>query len=300
MNQEISGYIITGYELKLYCKLLKTNIGKPDYKCVISFGTGMKKFCLTALYDESKPTEIYIDRVDNNELCLVDVKLSDYQRGTVKLIKIALFTMSSFFPNVTKFKLYDDSQLYCESNSKLYKLSLSYDYILKYNLTWYQQHFHAQLPNNSFNNSPSIMAIYLNSLKVLDEPILDYSLMLNRFNIIENYKKEYEMSNTPREFINNLRIKFGKRYCHEVGKWLNQYMIKLQIKLLSEFWYIPSSNIDSVPNYTIQKLPNNNVKKILNGGKSTTKKRNKNSYRIISDSNFTDSFMGTYSEYNSH
>jgi hypothetical protein len=249
----------------------------------------MKKFCLTAIYKGVKPTEIYIDRVENNDLCLLNGKLSDYEKGTVKLIKVALFVMKSLFPDVTKYTLHDDSQLYCDKSSFLFKLSMSYDYILKYNETWYQKNFNAELPE-------SLMTMYNNSLKVLDEPITDYALIVNMFPQFSEYKSEYESSSTPRKFISLLRKKLDREFCFKVGKWLNQYMVSLQIKLLAENWYINAANIKNVPNFSMTHMDSNNANRILNGGGRTRKNNKRIGYKIKSDSAFTENCVGYYDE----
>jgi hypothetical protein len=309
---QTSGYIITGYDMKLYCKLTESNIDQLNYKCVISFGTGMKKWCITALYDKQKPNELYIDRVENNDLCTIDTKLRNYEKGTIKVVKIALCVLKQLFPDVTKLSLHDDSQIYCDEKNKIFKLSLSYDYILKYNESWYQKLFSAELPgfiSKKYTNtgkyptiiseSDSLMEKYTSSLKELDEPIMDYSLIINIFPLFSEYKVVYESSSTPREFINTLRKTLKNDFCFKVGKWLNQYMLFLQIKLSPEYWYISATNIEKVPNFTMTKLDNSNTRRILSGGSNKTRKNvKKTGIRIISDSNFTDTVLGSYDEYN--
>lgn len=306
-----TGYIITGYDIKVYCKLTETNIEEPNYKCVISFGTGMKKWCITALYDNTKPTEIYIDRVENNDLCLIGGKLHNYEKGTVKLVKVALYTIKYLFPDINKINLHDDSQIYCDETNKMFKLSLSYDYILKYNESWYQKNFSAELPgfiskeymngikfSKIISEPDTLMEKYCISLKELDTPIMPYPLIINIFSQFSEYKDEYESSNTPREFISALRKKLKNDFCFKVGKWLNQYMLFLQIKLSPEYWYIQTKNIVSVTNFTINKLSSNNTQRILNGGKRNKTQKNKKGIRLVSDSNLTDSFIGVYGDSN--
>jgi hypothetical protein len=310
-STKLRGYTITGYNINTYCKITESAINTPDYKCVLSFGGGMKKFCLVALYDAHKPDEIYIDRVENNDLCVIEGKLHNYEKGTIKLVKIALYVIKYFFPNIKKLTLNDNSQIYCEETSRLFKLSLSYDYIVKYNESWYQKNFKAELPgfiskdyitNSKYPiikaDTDSLMYSYNESLKGLDENIIPYNLILNIFPQFSDYKNEYESSKTPREFINKLRKKLGSQFCFIVGKWLNQYMILLRVKLHPESWYILTSNIEPVPNFKITPLSNGNTKRILDGGRRKTHKNNKNiGYRIISDSNFRENMVGFYDEY---
>jgi hypothetical protein len=308
---KITGYVTTGYDIKIYCKMTETNIGQPNYKCTISFGGGMRKFCLTAMFDNKKPTEIYIDRVDNNDLCTIDTKLRNYEKGTIKLVKTALYAIKQLFPQVTKLTLFDDSQILCNESNRAFKLSLSYDYILKYNESWYQKQFNAELPgiiskkykkNTVFpdiiSEPESLMDKYTISLQVLDEPIMDYSQIINSYPQFSEYEEEYKVATTPREFINLLRKKLGGEFCFKVGKWLNQYMVSLRIKLYAEEWYIPISNIYIVPNFSMKPMSDNNSKRILDGGRRNTKKNNKmNGLRIVSDSNFTNSYIGTYEQF---
>jgi len=295
----ITGYTVSGFDLRLYCKVTEMGIDTPDYKCILSFGTGMKRFCLTAMYDKQKPTELYIDRVENNDLCVVDGKLSNYDKGTVKLVKTALCVINELFPEVTTLTLHDASQIYCEEESKLFKLGMSYDYIIKYNETWYQKNFHAILPGFISKHydanrevqitaePDTIMDIYSKSLHVLDAPRMDYSLLSNRFTQFDEYKEEYESSTTPRDFINKLRRTLGDKYCFVVGKWLNQYMALLQIKLSPEHWYILSSTIEPVPHFKMDKMNKTNTMRLLEGGNKTRRRTKRGRFTIIADSAFT-------------
>jgi hypothetical protein len=310
----ISGYEIKGYDIKFYCKVTEMNIGSPTYKCVLSFGTGMKQFCMTAMYDKQKnPNTIYIDRVENNDLCVKDGLLSNYDKGTIKFVKTSLCAMKQLFPQVVRFTFTDDSQIYCDKKSKLFKLSMSYDYILKYNESWYQKNFDAILPgfiskyydNNKhvvITSEPgSIMDTYVKSLQVLDEPIMEYLLIKDTLPQLNKYKKEYEASKTPREFIQTLRVNLGNTFCFVVGPWLNQYMMLLQVKLSPEYWYI--TTIESDPNFKMIPMdPEDAIKMLDNptrfqsgGGTRKRNKRNKRLiYKMIADSNFTEHCVGYY------
>jgi hypothetical protein len=307
----VIGFIITGFNMKLYCKKTETGVGTDNYKCILSFGSGMKKFCLVAMYDNKKPDEMYIDRVENNDLCLIEGKLTNFKKGMVKLIKIALFTIKTLFPKITKLSLHDDSQIYCDETNKMFKLSLSYDYIIKYNQSWYQKNFNAILPgflskeyikNKEYpiilSEPNTLMDNYTKSLLILDEPLIDYSLITNIFYQISEYKDIYESSSCPRDFINKLRTNLGNDFCFKIDKWLNQYMLFLKIKLSPEYWFIRSSNIESIPNFTINILRNNTARKVFSGGKTQkNSKYVKKGYTIIQDSNFTESFLGSYNDY---
>jgi hypothetical protein len=310
---KLTGYLITGYDIKLYCKMSEFNIGQPNYTCTLSFGGGMKKFCLVATFNNKKPNQIYIDRVDNNDLCTIDNKLKTYEKGTVKLVRIALRTIKQLFPHINKLTLFDDSQILCDESNNLFKLSLSYDYILKYNESWYQKQFSAELPgfiskeyvkNGKFPivkaEPGTIMDNFMTSLLVLDEPIMDYSQIINSYPQFSEFETEYKAAKTPREFIGILRKKLGEDFCFKVGKWLNQYMVSLRIKLSPEYWYIPAEKILDVPKFSMTLMNEVNTKRILDGGgrRNTKKHSKKLGFRITGGHTFTESFIGSYDEYN--
>jgi hypothetical protein len=290
----IIGYKVSGYSFNLYCKITEYGINTNNYKCTMAFGTGFKKFCLVASYSSKNPYEIYIDRIERKDNCIINDSLSDFEEGTVKLVKIALWTMTKFYPHVAKYTLIDSSQIHCGDNSND-TIHLGFDYILKYNQTWYQKKFNAELPGfiDKFvdgltiikSEKNSIMYKVYNSYKVLDEEIVPIQLVSDSIPFILDYKEEYSTSKTPREFIQKLRNKFGKKYCNIVGKWLNNYMFYLNISIEMDKWYIPKRNIIEPQGYSIIRLSEQNVIAKLNGGKRDTKKQHKYKYNIIAKYN---------------
>lgn len=267
---KISGYKISGYGLKLYCKITEVGRLPHIYSCTMSFGTGMKKFCVVAIYNMDKPYEIYIDRVEKNDKCVLDDKLSSYSEGTAKVFKTALWTLKRLYPHVLKYTLKDDSNFPCDSNAESSDtMPMACDYMVKYNQTWYQNKFGAILPDDK--DSGSLWTKYNESLANLDKPLVPFLSMRDRIPNMDSYKEEYETSKSPREFINRLRVKLGNRYCNIVGKWLGGYIRSLDINIFYESWYIPSDLIVEPDRFSITKLTNNNVGRILTGGK----KRNK-------------------------
>jgi hypothetical protein len=171
--------------------------------------------------------------------------------------------MTKIYPHVNKFMLMDNSQIYC---SKTDKMSLAYDYILKYNQTWYQKKFAAELPGHNTISQDSLLYYYVESLKELDAPLIHYSIILEIFPTFTKYQTEYISSQTPRMFIDNIREKYKDTYYQEVSKWLNSYMKYLHIKISPEHWFILSRSVIPVPNFKATKLRNNNITKIFGGG----------------------------------
>jgi hypothetical protein len=80
----LSGYTLSGFDISLYCKLTEYGINTNNYMCVMSFVTGMNNFCMTAAYKSTNPYEIYIDRVEKNNLCVLNGVLTDFDEGLEK------------------------------------------------------------------------------------------------------------------------------------------------------------------------------------------------------------------------
>ena len=289
----IKAYKISGYDISLYCKITEYGINTDNYLCSMSFGSGNKKFCLTAIYKASNPFYIYIDRVEKNDLCIIDNKLSDIEEGLVKLVRISLLFIKKIYPHVTHLTFQDDSQIYCNNENKLDKLSLAYDYIIKYNQTWYENKFKAELPGlisakDKTATENSLMYKYFESLKELDNPLMPFEIVVNIINVLQIYENEYNSAKTPREFINSLRTKYKNDYCKEICKWLNSYMKVLQIKLSPEYWYILTSNIDDIPKFKVSRLTENNIGRIFGGKRKNTLK--KSMYKLKRGT-FTESYI---------
>ena len=180
----------------------------PTGRYTISFG-GKNNFCFIASINPKKPFEVYIVNIEYNESCLKDNKL-DERGGIVKLVRIALWTIKSMFPTIKHFTLNDSSHIDCIKGIKTHKLNLAYDYILKYNETWYEKQFNAKLPGSLTKDScmiNSLMCEYKSSLLVLDEPVEPFEIIKDKVNIAERYKSDYKNAKSPRDFIQKLRDK---------------------------------------------------------------------------------------------
>lgn len=237
----VKKYSLTGFDISTYCKI--TNLLEKDHMSyTISFGD-KTYYCIIMSITRENPTHVYIDRVESNETCAKEGKTKD-------LLKIALWTIKIKFPFITKLTFKDDSHVECTKGIKTHKLNLSYDYILKYNKTWYETHFKAQLPED-------LKKKYTESMLILDKPLQHFELMKNRLHEIEKYKYEYENAKSPRDFIQKLRDKYTNNYCHEVSRWLSRYMEGLKVNIFSTEWYINMSDIPEPPNYTIRETDEN-------------------------------------------
>ena len=213
---------------------IRTNILKN-----ISIG-GDDIYCMVVKINSNTPNVAYIDRVEYNNLCSLN-RILKRKVGIQNLVSSCLWTIKKRYPDIKIFTLKDDSHIECEENSKMYKLSLAYDYILKYNQTWYQKLFQATLPE-------PILRTFTDSLEVLDKPLYSIEFMIESgLDYLKKYKDIYTSSNTPRDFINKLREQYGLLYCKEVCKWLVKYMEYLDIKLYYDLWYISADILIEQP-----------------------------------------------------
>jgi len=294
MQTVLRGYELHGYGMRTYCKITEYGIDRPDYKCTLSFGSGIKKFCMVAAYTAKHPHEIYIDRIEKKDICTIDKKLSLYNEGTAAYVRICLHTLSLLYPHVERYTLQDSSQLYCNGEDSKETMPMSYDYIIKYNKTWYEKKFGAILPGyrekqingiTTMDHVPSsLMDQYTQSCTILDEPCEPYELLKDRFPIIEQFAVEYNQATSPRDFISRLRTTLGMdRYCTIVGKWLHGYMMLLRIKPFFESWYIEKKQIPIPDGFTAIRLEPANVQQKLHGGnyKPSYTRRHKQSRKQI-------------------
>lgn len=232
----IHKYILTGFDVSTYCKSTRI-IQDNKTSWTISFGA-TNYYCIVMSISPDTPTEAHIDRLESNEKCIDEGK-------TICFVKIALWTIKSKFPHITRCTLNDDSHIDCTKGIKTHKLNVAYDYILKYNTTWYEKQFKAQLPTD-------IMKLYKDRLLLLDKPLQAYEIMKDIVYEIQKYRQEYKNAKSPREFMNTLREKYKSDYCCEVSTWLTSYMTSLRINIFQQQWYIHISDINEPTNYTIQ------------------------------------------------
>lgn len=248
-------YSIQSHDTIFYCKV---NNYMGNY--TISVG-GNKNYCFIVAIRKETPDEAYIDRVEYDEKCVKDGSLKG-NGGIELLVSAGLYTIKYLFPNIKNIKFKDDSYIYCKKGSKEYKMSLAFDYILKYNETWYQKKFKATLPND-------LIILFKNSLVNLDKPLDDFEFQVSRIPFLKEYETIYKESKTPRNFINTLRKLFKEEYCFKVGKWLQQYIQFIGINIFNDFWLIDIDNIDTPSKYTIESTKN----EIRGGGKNKTYKK---------------------------
>lgn len=286
----IKAYSIQSNDINCYCKFKK-------YECdgiisyTISLG-GNRQYCIVlsgkCKMDETIE-ELYLDRVEYNARCS---KGEDLQRGkgTKGLLQCGLWFAKQMFPTLKIVKLMDDSHIYCNEESKQYKLPLACDYIVKHNETWYQSVFKATL-------SPTLLSEFNISIKQLDEAIDPIQVMLDKgASYLQEFSKEYENSKTPREFLQMLRKKLGdEMYCYKISPWLARYFETLHISIYKNSWYIPENEIKLPVGYKQEETTIT-----LRGGRKTLKSNKKYRYSILPyhDNTYnTNGYIGTIHDY---
>lgn len=277
----IKKFIISAFGKHFYGKLTNT-LSKNGNLYTFSLG-GKSKYCITIALKPEFPEDGYIDNMEYNRACVKDGSL-EHKQGTAHLGLTAIWAFHTLFPQVKRFTLMDDSHIYCEDDSKQFKLNLAYDYILKYNKTWYEDKFNAQLPE-------PLMKMYKDSCKVLDEPLDPFEFSIQRNENLKPYEKEYNESLSPRDFLNNLRTKMGHQYCFVVGKWLTSYFNTLRINTYKQNWFINVEDIHVPEKYSITETRD----EIRGGGKQTRKNKKHRNFSIVAGGDEEGSMMGYYS-----
>lgn len=267
-------FLVKSGNNSFYCKVSpfqnynSNSTSTPTVRATISFG-GNDQYCLVIALPDITKDHGYIDRVEYNKACVKDGSLTP-REGMQQFVSTCLYTMTRLFPNIKNLNLKDDSRIYCQEGSKTHKLSLAHDYILKYNQTYYEKKYIAQLP-------PPLYEKYKESLNVLDAPLDPYEFQVQRFPQLLPYQEIYTSSSSPRMFLQALRTAYNDQYCFEVGPWLHKYMDMLQIKIYEDDWFIMPHNLGKPTNYTIRKTTNR-----LRGGSKTVKKRPPQNFTVAS------------------
>ncbi len=272
-------FLVKAFDKSFYCKVSPFQNYNKTISAIVSFG-GKDQYCVViALKDITKDTG-YIDHVEYNKACVKDGSLVP-NKGLSDLVNTCLYTLSKQFPNITTLYLTDDSHIYCQEGSKTHKLSLAHDYILKYNQTYYEKRYGAQLPADVYEK-------YKTSLQVLDEPLISHDYIIQFVPQLTSYKEIYDSSTSPRNFLQTLRTLYGVRYCYEVGPWLRTYMNNLKINIHEKEWFIIPQNIARPKNYTITTTTNS----IRGGG--TRKQCKPKNFTLASYHDFGNSCHGPW------
>jgi hypothetical protein len=242
---QIEWFILKSSGQEFYVKReLYPKYGNNFQTASLLFG-GVRTFCVTiAIKSESIA---FVNRVEFDEFCNKVGKMEE-NKGMEVLLKGALWFTLQLYPTIKIFNLEDDSHIYCIKKSKTHKLSLAYDYILKYGQTWYEKKFHAVLSEHMTHD-------YKKSQAVLDMPLIPYEEFVKVYPTIKSYESTYRAAKSPRDFIGSLRTELGlDTYCMEVGKWLTNYVELLGVQMFKEKWFILRSSVKEPDGFELEKL----------------------------------------------
>ena len=289
---------IQGNGIDTYCKISQYEYADGSKnKYTFSFGTGPRRFCLIVSIDGMDYSSAYIDRVDRLEKCSRGRGLTEIVEGMIKFVHLGLHVITKMCPWVKRFTLKDDSKTICNNVSGP-SIRLAYDYLLKYNMTWYQKKFGAQLDGlvreekvdkevetlslTGYEevrvSKGSLMYQFLTSLKILDEPCKEFTLIRDLFPELDEYRDIYENARSPRDFLTQVRSRFPdpSSFCKGVYKWFDRYMGSLRIQLFMDSWFIPVDHVQEPVGFTVGKSVEESVFNSYRGG---TRKINKGKKR---------------------
>jgi len=295
---------IHGNGIDTYCKISQyeyTDDSKSSY--TLSFGTG-ERYCLTVSINGMDYSTAYIDRVDRVEACSKG-GLSKIVNGMIKLVPLGLYTMTRMCPWVKRFTLKDNSRIVCNGKDGP-AIRLAYDFILKYNVTWYQKNFGARLEGlvdaanettETFSSSlgdfhavkGSPMARFFTCLRALERPCYEWENIQDHFPEMRAYHDLYMSSPTIREFLLRIRSQYhdAESFCNGVSPWFDNYIDSiLHISVFSDGWFIPVELVLEPEGFAVKKQVDVSVLnvaqvKVTQGGHRGTKRRNKVRSRLM-------------------
>jgi len=292
---------LKGNGIQTYCKITQYEYadGKRN-KYTFSFGTGPQRYCMIVSIDGRDYQTAYIDRVDRLEKCSTGVKLTDIVDAMGKFVPLGLYAIKKMCPWVSRFTLKDDSKIICDG-VRGPSIGMAYDYLIKYNMTWYQKKFGAQLDGLVTGRGDadgdgdgdekgietlslsldggkqvdvrvvkdSLMYQHLRSLEVLDQPCREFALLRDHFPELEAFRDVYEASSSPRDFITRVRTGFSDpaSFCRGVSRWFDRYMSSLRILLFMDSWFIPSEGIVEPEGFAVGLPVKESVLNTYRGGK---------------------------------
>lgn len=271
-----------GNGMDTYCKITQYEYADgTKNKYTFSFGTGRGQFCMIVSIGGHNYTTAYIDRVERLEQCAKGKTLSDIVDAMGKFVPLGLYAIKEMCPWVKRFTLKDDSKLYC-NGERGPSIGMAYDYIIKYNMTWYQKKFGAQLDGllhseekeqgeSSRVIKDSLMDQFITSLQVLDAPCSPFPLFQDSLYELNAYRDVYEVSTSPRDFLSRVRAQFPDpaSFCRGVSSWFDRYMGLLHIRLFMDAWFIPVEAIKKPVGFRVSLSTNESV---LKGGRRETQR----------------------------
>lgn len=239
---------------------------KSDSSFIIKLGGYKKRDCITLItYGEGQYKNIAtLPFIKKDSDCAINKSL---ESGT-HLINTGL-TFIKKISHIQYVLLDDVSNIKC-SNGR--DLSLACFYFVRYQETWYEKNFGAELESEKDRDSYLILKNNWN-ISHNKIPTNDFIIYLKNWNIsnetIDILSSIYEKTSTYKEFFDTLFELEGKnKSCILLQHWLDQFMnVVLHFGLYNRTWRIPTEKI--VPVKLIQR------EEIVGGGSRYTRKMNK-------------------------
>ena len=217
-----------------------------------------------------------------NAKCAVDKNLSK-GHGTISMIRLILSETKKRYPYIKFYKFKDNSLIPCDNGQKISLLHLT---IIKYNKSWYEQHF------NAYIEEPSYRKKYMDGITVLNDPLLKLPFEEFKNNVqslskepdLELLKVHYEKTDTYFLFFKSIFDTEGKnRQCNLIVGWIDMFLLYIfQFDPLSVPWVIDSDyvSIQEVTESMLEKKPKNQM-----GGRKYTRRNIPSVMRVnINDS----------------
>ena len=201
--------------------------------------------------------------------CAIDKDL-ERGTGTILMIRVLLSETLKRYPYIKKFTFRDNSLIPCDNGKQISLLHLT---IIKYNMSWYESHFHASIENPVYSKK------YKDGLTILNDKELkmsfdDFKNKIKAFTTESDLlmlKGYYEASSTYSLFFKGILEKEGKkRHCNLVVSWIDMFLQYIfQFDPLSVPWVIHS---ESVPIQEVVTTPLANKPANQIGGRRYTKR----------------------------
>lgn len=217
--------------------------------------------------------------------CAID---KDLERGigTISMIRVLLSETLKRYPYIKKFTFRDNSLIPCDNGKQISLLHLT---IIKYNMSWYESHFHASIENPVYSKK------YKDGLAILNDKELkmsfdDFKNKIKGFTTesdLHVLKGYYETSSTYSLFFKAILEKEGKkRQCNLVASWIDVFLQYIfQFDPLSVPWLIHSESVP-IQEVAVTQLAN---KPSQIGGRRYTKRNIPKVMRV----NINDTFDAT-------
>ena len=260
-------------EYKFYLTFIKGNgsdtlsIGGRKGECVnISVNTPESR---AVQYGYHKLDTATIPILDWDSKCAVNKNL-EKGAGTILMIRVILSESIKRYPYIKHYTFRDNSHIPCDNEQEI---SLLHLYVIKYNQSWYQQHF------NAYIEEPSYRQKYNDGIKILNDPLL--KMPFEEFKItVQSFPKEgdldvlrthYEKTDTYFLFFKSILDTEGRnRQCNLVVGWIDMFLLHIfQFDPLSVPWVIDSDSvvIQEILETKLDKKPKNQA-----GGKRNTRR----------------------------